>query len=59
MAKAYWIGDTKYVVELTLTETQQVRDLQHGPSETYSDVIEKIIERGLIELTGDLPENRS
>lgn len=59
MAKVSWVDDTQFIVKLNLTEMQKVRDLQHGSTEVYSDVVEKIIERGLIELTGEVPENRS
>lgn len=59
MTKVTWISNTRYIIKLSLNELQKVRDLQHGADELYSDVLEKIIERGLIELTGDLPENRS
>jgi len=59
MAKVSWVDNTQFIVKLNLTEMQKVRDLQLGSTEVYSDVVEKIIERGLIELTGELPENRS
>ena len=59
MIQVFWIDGNAYVVKLDLDSLQKVRDLQHGPIQIYSDVIEKIIERGLIELTGELPENGS
>lgn len=59
MMQVFWIVDNVYVIKLKAEGLQKVKDLQHGPVQTYSAVLKEVIERGLIELAGELPENRS
>ena len=59
MAIISWTGGYRYQVELEDNEYKQLQNLYKNSDFSRVETLRRVIERGLIELTGELPENRS
>lgn len=59
MIKVEYIRGRSFLIALDDNDLVQLRRIQIVKKVRFSEAMRNVIERGFIELTGELPENRS